>query len=65
MSKWNELKARKLTLAQIEKVNREVAAELLRMDLREFALNGGALTERIRHRGSVRPKVRMSKSRGG
>ena len=36
MSKWQALKARKLTSAQIEKVNREVADELLQMDLREL-----------------------------
>jgi len=41
MSKWNELKARKLTMAQIGKVNCEVAAQLVRMDLREFRSTAG------------------------
>jgi hypothetical protein len=36
MSKWQALKARKMTPAQIEKVNKEVADELLEMDLREL-----------------------------
>src|SRR5215472_3718173 len=36
MSKWQALKARKMTPAQIEKVNKEVADEQLQMDLREL-----------------------------
>ena len=36
MSKWQALKARKMTPPQIEKVNKEVADELLQMDLREL-----------------------------
>src|SRR5215469_727632 len=36
MSKWQALKARKMTPAQIDKVNKEVADELLQMDLREL-----------------------------
>lgn len=35
MSKWQAVKARKMTAAQIEKVNKLVADELQQMDLRE------------------------------
>jgi len=41
MSKWQALKARKMTPAQIEKVNKEVADELLQMELRELRETAG------------------------
>jgi len=64
-SKWQKLKARKLTRAQIARIEREVEQELLAMDLRELREAAGKTQKEMAAAlRTVQPEISRLERRG-